>query len=39
VVPALAAEFQRMLREKDVNALAPWLASATASELRPLAVR
>jgi len=38
VVHALAAEFQQMLRKKDVNTLAPWLASATASELRPLAV-
>jgi transposase len=38
VVQVLAAEFQRMLREKDVNALGPWLESAKESELRRLAV-
>jgi transposase len=37
-VHTLAADFQRMLREKDVNALGPWLESAKASELRRLAV-
>jgi transposase len=38
VVQVLAAEFQRMLREKDVNALGPWLEAAKESDLRRLAV-
>jgi transposase len=38
VAHVLAAEFQRMLREKNVNALGPWLESTKESALRHLAV-
>ncbi|HEY0777740.1 MAG TPA: transposase [Gemmatirosa sp.] len=36
-VRRLAAGFRAMLTARDVNALAPWLADAERSELRPLA--
>lgn len=37
VVRRLAAEFHRMLRERDVNALSPWLKAAKERELRQFA--
>jgi len=37
-VRTLVVEFQRILRERDANALGPWLETARRTELRQLAV-